>query len=128
MKANWQKERVMRLERKHEVCNVKVNDECVERVREMKYLCAMISSDDCIDREVELRKGMISKMVGAIGSTVLRRKELMKGTKYRVVNVIVIPTLTYGCEAWALQAKHKERLQAMQMWVLHWDRGGVKIR
>lgn len=32
----------------------------------MKYLRGMISSDGCIDREVELRKGMISKMVGAI--------------------------------------------------------------
>ena len=31
----------------------------------------------------------------------------------RVVNAMVIPTLTYGCEA--LQARHKGRIEAMQM-------------
>ena len=41
----------------------------------------------------------------------LGRKELSKGTKLRVVNVMVIPTLTYGCEAWALQVRHKGRIQ-----------------
>ena len=30
----------------------------------------------------------------------------MKGMKGRVVNAMVIPTLTYGCEACALQARH----------------------
>ena len=57
-------------------------------------------------------------MIGAIGNTVLGRKELMKGTKLKVVNAMVIPTLTYGCEVWALQAKHKGRIQAVQMRVL----------
>ena len=51
--------------------------------------------------------GMASKMIGAIGRTVLGRKELTKGTKVRVVNAMVIPTLTYGREAWTLQARHK---------------------
>ena len=67
MKANWQKTRVMRLGRKHEVCNVKVKCERVEQVKEMKYLGAMISSDGSMDSEVEQRVGMASKMVGAIG-------------------------------------------------------------
>ena len=73
----------------------------------------MISSDECIDKEVEQRIRMASKVVGAIWSTVLGRKELTKGTEFRVVNTIVILTLTYGCEAWALQTKHKERVQAV---------------
>ena len=91
----------MRVERKHEVCKVKVKDERVEQVKEMKYL-GTISTDGCMDSEVEQRVGMASRMVGAIGSTMLGRKELTKGTKLRVVNATVIPTLTYGCEAWAL--------------------------
>ena len=33
-------------------------------------------------------------MIGAIGRTVLGRKELTEGTKVRVVNAMVIPTLT----------------------------------
>ena len=41
----------------------------------------MISSDGSMDSEVEQRIGMASRMVGAIGSTVLGRKELTKRTK-----------------------------------------------
>ena len=50
---------------------------------------------------------MVSKMIGAIGSKMLARKELTKGTKLRVVNAMIIPTLTYGCEAWTLQGQYR---------------------
>ena len=127
MKANWQKMRVMRVGRKHEVCNVKVEGERVEQVKEMKYSGTMISSDGSMDSEVEQRIGMASRMVGAIGSTVLGRKELTKGTKLRVVNATVISMLTYGYEAWALQARHKGRIQATQMRVLRWIEGVSRL-
>ena len=89
----------------------------------MKYLGTMNSSDEGMDSDVEQRVGMASRMVVAIGSTVLGRKKLSKGTKLRVVNVMVIPTLTYGCEAWALQERHKGRILATQMRVLRWIEG-----
>ena len=53
MKANWQKTRVMRVGRKHGICNVKVNGERVEQVKEMKYLGSMINSDGSMDSKVE---------------------------------------------------------------------------
>ena len=92
----------MRIGRKQEVCKVEVNGKSVEQMKEMKYLDVMISGDGYMDREVEQRIGKASKMIGAIGSTVLGRNELTKDTKLRVANAMVIPTLTYGCEAWAL--------------------------
>ena len=70
---------------------------------------------------------MASKMIGAIGRTVLGRKELTQGTKVRVVNAVVIPTLTYGWEAWTLQARHKGRIEAMQMRVLRRIEGGSRL-
>ena len=84
----------------------------------MAHLGTMITSDMSMDSKVEQRVGISSRMVGAIGSTVLGRRELLKVTKLRAVNAMVIPTLTYGCEAWALQARHKGRIQATQMRVL----------
>ena len=71
MKANWQKTRVMRIGRKKDVCNVEVNGQEVEQVEVMKYLGVMISSDESMDSEVEQRIGMASKMIRAIGRTVL---------------------------------------------------------
>ena len=102
MKANWQKTRVMRIGRKKDVCTVEVNGQEVEQVEVMKYPGVMISSDGSMDSEVEQRIGMASKMIGAIGRTVLGRKGLT-------------PTLTYGCEAWTLQARHKGQIETAQM-------------
>ena len=86
MKADSQKTRVMRIGRKKDVCKVEVNGQEVEQVEVMKYLGVMISNDGSMDSEVEQRIGMASEMTGAIGRTVLGRKELMKGTKVQVVN------------------------------------------
>ncbi len=68
-------------------------------------LAEVKGNEGSMDSEVKQRIGMASKMIGAIGRTILGRKELTKGTKVRVVNAVVIPTLTYGCEAWTLQAR-----------------------
>ena len=61
-----------------------VNGQEVEQVEVMKYLGVMISSDGSMASEVEQRIGMASKMIGAIGRTVLGRKELRKSTKLSV--------------------------------------------
>ena len=47
--------------------------------------------------------------------------------KLRVVNAMVIPTLTYGCEAWALQARHEGQIQTTQMRVLQWREGVSRL-
>ena len=43
----------------------------------MKYFGTMISSDGSMDSEVEQRVGMPARIVRAIGSTVLGRKDLI---------------------------------------------------
>ena len=40
---------------------------------------------------------------------------------------MVMPTLTYDCEAWTLQAMHKGRIEAMQMRVLRRIEGGSRL-
>ena len=84
MRANWMKTKVMA--RKPEECRIEVNGERVEEDGgDELYLGAMISGNGSMDGEVELRIGMVARMIGAIGSSVLGRKELTKGTKLRVV-------------------------------------------
>ena len=51
----------------------------------------------------------------------------LTAAKLRMVNAIVIPTLMYGCEAWALQARHKGRIRATQMRVLRWIQGMSRL-
>ena len=53
----------------------------------MKYLGVMISSDASMDKEVEARIGNATRVIGGMNEMVLRRKELSRSTKLKVVNV-----------------------------------------
>lgn len=59
----------------------------------------MISSAS-IDREMELIIEVVANMIGAFGSSVFGRRELTMVAKLKVVNTMVLPTLTYGSLAW----------------------------
>ena len=50
---------------------------------------------------------------------------MTKGMKLRVVYPIVIPTLTYGCEACAVQANHRG-YTGYTDWSVKMNRGGLE--
>ncbi|MDA8042237.1 MAG: reverse transcriptase domain-containing protein [Pirellulales bacterium] len=98
LKVNWRKTKVMRVARKSEDCEVKIGEEVIDQVDEMKYLGVIISSDGRMEKEVEARIGSATRVIGGMNETVLKRKELSRSTKLKVVNATMIPTLLYGCE------------------------------
>ena len=127
MKVNWRKTKVMRAARKSEECEIKIGDEVLEQVDAMKYLGVLISSDGSMEKEVEARIGSAARVVGGMSETVLRRKELSKSTKLKVVNATMVPTLLYGCESWSLSKQQKSRVQATQMNVLRRIEGVCRL-
>lgn len=67
----------------------------------MKYLGLMISSDGRMWKEVEAKiGGGATQVIGELDDVILRRKELSRSTKLKVVNTMMMPTLLYGCEMW----------------------------
>ena len=118
LKVNWMKTKVMRVARKRDSCEVSIGDQVIEQVDEMKYLGVMISSDGRMEKEIEARIAMATRLVGGMGDTVLSRRELSKGTKLKVVNATMMPSLLYGCEVWSLTKQQQGRVQATQMRVL----------
>ena len=56
-----------------------------------------VQSRKC-DEEIEQRDRATVKVVGAMRKAMLQRRELMKKTKLRGFNAMVVPTLIYGCE------------------------------
>ena len=90
LKVNWTKKRVMRVARQKGRCEVKVGDEVIEQVDEMKCLGVLSNSDGSIEKEVEVRLGSAARMVGGMSEAVLRRKELSKKTKLKAVNAATL--------------------------------------
>ena len=78
---------------------------------ERKYLGVVISADGSMEKEAEARIANATRMIGGMSEVVLRRNELSKNTKLKVVNVTMIPTLMYGCEAWSLLKKLQSRVK-----------------
>ena len=89
---------MMGVARKSEDCEVKIGEEIIDQVEEIKYLGVIVSSDGRMEKEVEARIGSATRVIGGMNETVLKRKELSRSTKLKVVNVTMIPTLLYGCE------------------------------
>ena len=81
----------------------------------MKYLGVMISGYGSMEWEVEASIECASRVIGRMSQAILRRRELSKQTKLRVVNAMMMLVLMYGCKAWALKKKQRSKIQAMQM-------------
>ena len=58
---------------------------------------------------------------------VLERRDLLKKTKLRVFNAMVVPTLTYGCETWTMQKRHESKIQACEMMFLRRVEGVTRM-
>ena len=115
LKINQKKTNVMAVCRGGSIVDMSVNNEPIEVVRGTKYLGAMFNEEGTCDDEIEKRIGAASKAIGALRKEVLERRELSKDTKIRVFNTVNIPTLTYGCETWTLQKRHRSSIQALEM-------------
>ena len=113
LKVNCKKTKVMRAARKAEECEIKIADKSLEQVDTMKYLGVFIYSDGSMEKEVEARIGSATRMLGGLSEIVLKREDLSKRTKLKVMNATMIPTLMYGCETWSLSKQQQSRVQAM---------------
>ena len=77
----------------------------------MKQLGVMISREGRMEKEVEAKNGGAIRVIGGLNDVVLRRKELSRNTKLKVVDTTVLPTLLYGCETWTLSKQQQLKVQ-----------------
>ena len=115
MKIDWEKTKVLVVERGGGTCHIVVDGVEVEGIQTAKYLGAMFNEEGSCDHEIENRLGAAARMVGALRSEVFERKLLSKATKLRVINAMVVTTLRHGSETRTLEGRHRSKIQAMEM-------------
>jgi len=88
------------------VDGVLVSDQSVEIVKEFSYLGSVISNDGGIDSDVKIRIVKAANAFGCLKKSILTNHCLLVSVKRAVYKAVVLATLLYDSECWAVKASH----------------------
>ena len=94
-------------------CSISVNNSPLELVDRFKYLGAVVTAEGDSGVEIRRRMALGAAAVAALGR-LWRSRSIGTRTKVRVYRSMVVPVVTYGCEAWTLKVEEERRLQAFE--------------
>ena len=115
LKVNANKSKVMVFERNEATeCGVMLDGVEMENVRVFKYLGSVLSKDGSLEEEVRERVQQGRKVAGSL-KAVIRNRAVSMDVKRSLHDSIVVPTLTYGSEAWTMHEGYKSRVRAVEM-------------
>lgn len=98
-------------------CNISLNNTILDQVNSFKYLGATIGSDGRSIKETKIRIGQAKKAFRDL-EKILKNIHIPIKTRKRVLDSYITPILKYGSEAWTLNKKAIDTIEAAEMWFL----------
>jgi len=96
-----------------EVIAITVDGGRLEQVDSLVYLGSKVRNDaDCTD-EVKLSMATGTTVMVKL-TKMLKNKSLSTVTKLRLMEALVWPVMSYGCESWTLKLEEEKRIQAFE--------------
>lgn len=92
---------------------VEIDGNIITYVDEYDYLGQIISTKDQTDKEIERRVTNSWRKFWSL-KEVLKSKEIDIKYKFKVLNMCIVPVITYGCQSWSLTKKHFKKLDVCQ--------------
>ena len=93
--------------------------ETVETVTDLIFLGSKITVDDDFGHEIKKRLLLGRKAMTNLDS-ILKSRDITMRTKVRIVKVMVLPVVLYGCEGWTIKKAECQRIDAFELW--YWRR------
>ncbi|XP_071510462.1 uncharacterized protein [Diadema antillarum] len=99
----------------------------LKTIDQFTYLGSTITSNARVDKEIDNRLAKASSAFGRLHDRVWKNNHLKKQTKISVYRAVVLPTLLYGSESWALYRHHLRLLERFHQRCLrfilniHWN-------
>jgi hypothetical protein len=117
--VNTNKTKYMQLTRKTNIIkqDIEVEEKSYEAVNQFIYLGSQINSKNSIQEEVRPRIQAENRSLFA-NKKLLKNKDLNAASKLQIYKSIVRPTVTYGCETWAMTVTGQNRLLVFERRVL----------
>ena len=86
--------------------NVRYTEKC-------KYLGVTVSERNEIDIEIKERIAAGNRCYFAL-SSIMRSRKISKKTKLRTYNIVIRPTVLYGCDTWTLTKERRRKLEVFE--------------
>ena len=92
-----------------------ISGETVETVSDFIFWGSKITADgDCshgIKRRLLLGRKVMTNLDG-----ILKSRDIILSTKFRLVKAMVFPVVMYGCESWTVKKAEHQRIDAFELW------------
>lgn len=86
----------------------------MERITVLELVGSIITEDRKIDQKITSRTWKATRIYYSINRKILGKREI-ELTKNRVYILIVVPSIIYAWESWAIQGKHEMKLNIVEM-------------
>ena len=116
LRVNIGKSKVMKGSREGEKGNLNIllNGEKLEEVESFRYLGVDIRSDGSQGTEISHRVREGARVLGALKS-IWSKRSVSREAKLGMFEGIMVPTVMYGSECWALNAREKKKVDVIEM-------------
>jgi len=94
--------------------NVVLKGQVLEEVNMFKYLGSNVSANGGCENEVVYRLNEGAKVLGVV-NRVVRSMNVSLGAKRCLYERVVVPTVLYGAETWALRESERKKLNVFEM-------------
>ena len=110
---NIEKTKVMVMGNNINSC-ITVQGNKLDQVDTFLYLGSLITAEGDCEKEIRARLAK-GRSIGTSLRQIWRSHGITTSTKLRLLNALVWPVATYGCESWTIKKREEERINAFEM-------------
>jgi len=112
LKLNFQKTKIMA---SGLITSWQIDEEIMETVRDFIFLGSKITADGDCSHEIK-RCLLLGRKVMTNQDSILKSRDIILPTKFRLVKAMVFPVVVYGCESWTIKKAERWRIDAFELW------------
>ena len=112
LKLNIQKTKIMA---SSPITSRQIDGETGETVSDFIFLGSKITADGDFSHEIKRHLFLGRKVMTNLDS-ILKSRDIPLPTKVHLVEALVFPVVTYGCESWTVKKAECRRIDAFELW------------